>query len=453
MAATGRARRVKATWHDHADGSLRAVGLAASERDGLWRLERLAPGPDGAWWPGAPPSVLAEAIAATGLGLGEGGLVELARFMGRESSYALDGVEGVQAILLRGIAEAGGTRETVCRLRLTGPASSVETACAGLGEALSLAVPRGGLVAGVLGVAPALPGAEPVAADASVGDLIAAVLPSLIWPVLLGSAGLAASVSVERIHETRVAVRRLRSVLGVLRHSMASRSAETLHPMLRDVAHRLGVARDWDVFLDGTGAELAARLGEDRGAGRLLAAARRQQANAHASLSSALGGSRQRALERHLACLAALRPWEGAESQTLLLADRAAGFAAAVLDKRLRRVRRAGRGFRHLAPEALHALRKDGKRLRYAAEMFAPLFPGARARRFLKRLRAVQGTLGEMQDAEMAHDLLARLGSAGRGYASGLAAGLAEGRSGTVRAEAHAAWRRFGKAEAFWAES
>ncbi len=108
VAANGRARRVRVTWHDDAGGTLRAAGLAASERDGVWRLERLAPGRDGAWPPGAPPSVLAEASTATALGVGAGGLIEVARFTGRESAYALNGVEGVQAILLRGTAEAGG---------------------------------------------------------------------------------------------------------------------------------------------------------------------------------------------------------------------------------------------------------------------------------------------------------------------------------------------------------
>ncbi len=306
------------------------------------------------------------------------------------------------------------------------------------------------MAAGILGLAPALPGTEPVAAGTSVGDFIAAVLPSLVWPVLLGTAALAVSMSVEGIHETRVAVRRLRSVLGVLRRPTASGVAEALRPMLHDLAGHLGAARDWDVFLGGVGARLAERLGEDRDAARLLAAARRQRAAAYAALGAALAGPRQWALERQLACFAALRPWEEAGPEAMLLGESAAGFAAAVLDKRLRRVRRAGRRFNHLAPDALHALRKEGKRLRYAAEAFAPLFSGARARRFLKRLRAVQSTLGEMQDAEVARGLLARLGGAGRGYAGGLAVGLAEGRGEALRADARAAWRRFGKAEAFW---
>lgn len=451
VTASGWARRVEVRWHDDAKGTLRAAGCAVSKQDGAWRLERLVPGPDGTWSPGASPPVLARAATAAALGGGAVEVVEVARFTGRERAYTLDGPDGVQVVLLRGTVEAGAMRETACRVRLVGRPRGVEAACAGLGEALGLAVPRGGMAAQLLGAIPALPGAEPVAAGASVGEFVAAVLPSLAWSVLLGTTAVSTSMSVEAIHEARVAVRRLRSVLGVLRRPTASGAAEALQPMLRDLAGCLGAARDWDVFLGGVAARLAERLGEDRDAARLLAAARRRRLAAHAALIAALAGPRQRALERELACLATLRPWESGPGAAVL-ADGAAGFAAAVLDKRLRRVRRAGRGFRHLPPDALHALRKDGKRLRYAAEAFAPLFPGARTRRFLKRLRAVQGTLGEMQDAAVARDLLALLGSAGRGYAGGLAVGLAEGRGEALRAEARAAWRRFGRAEAFWAE-
>ncbi len=204
------------------------------------------------------------------------------------------------------------------------------------------------------------------------------------------------------------------------------------------------------MFVDGVGARAGGALNGDRdvrGCSRLRGGSGRPPVRRSAQRSPGQGSGRWSGSSP---AVAALRPWEEAGPDPALLAARATGFAAAVLEKRLRRVRRAGRGFKHLAPEALHTLRKEGKRLRYAAEAFAPLFPGAPTRRFLKRLRAVQGTLGEMQDAAVARDLLARLGSAGRGYAGGLAVGLAEGHGAALRAEARAAWRRFGKAEAFW---
>lgn len=433
-------------WHDTADFSLRQKTRAARECDGVWRLEPLAPGPDGAWLPGTPPPVLAEAITAARLGIATDALVEVARFTGREHSYALDGLDGVCATLLRGTVEAGDIREPACRLRLTGPPQGIEAACASLGEALGLIVPLASLPASALGVVAAPPGAAVVAADASLGEFVGAVLPSLVWPVLLGTAVLTAEISVAGIHETRVAVRRLRSVLGVLRRPLACAMAEALRPMLHGLAGRLGAARDWDVFLDGVGGAVAQRLGNDPQGARLLAAARRQRSAAYAALNATLNGPEQRALALQLTCVAALRPWEEA-----LLTEGGAAFAAELLQKRLRRMRRAGRGFKGLPPAALHALRKDGKRLRYAAEAFAPLFPGPATRRFLKRLRAVQNALGEIQDAAVVSDLLARLGATGRGYAGGVAVGIAEGRGEALRAEARAAWRQLSRAEAFWA--
>jgi CHAD domain-containing protein len=455
VAAQGRARRVAATWYDTADGTLGAAGMAALERGGRWRLEPLAPGLAApAWAPGAPAPALAEGITASRLGVAAEELAETARFAGREQAYALPGEhEGVEAVLLRGTVRTDAARGAVARLRLAGSAAAVEAACAALGEALGLAVPRGSVAAGVLGARPVA--SEGAARDPgeSVGAFIAATVARLTWPVLLECDAVGALPTAEGIHGARVAVRRLRSVLGVVREPAACAALEAVRPMLRDLAGQLGQARDWDVFLDGVGATLGARLGADPGvsgdAARLLAAARRQRALAYAALGKALAGPGQRALERRLACLAALRPWEAGPGAVLLGGD-ATGFAAAVLAKRLRRVRRAGRGFKALPAEALHGLRKDGKRLRYAAEAFAPLFPDAATRRFLKRLRLLQGALGELQDAEVARGLLGRLGTAGRGYAGGLALGHAEGRGDARRAEAAAAWRRFRRAEPFW---
>ena len=460
--ALGRSRRVAISWHDDSLGTLRAAGLAASQRDGSWRLERIVPRPDstsgGTWMPGTPAPVLAEAAQPKALGGALGALtgevVEVARFSGREQPFAIAGEDGVQLTLLRGAVETGASKRAVARLRLAGPAGQAGRLCTELAEALDLSIPRGGLAAEALGVTPAAPPVVPgaaIPARASVREFVVATLPSVIWPVLLETAAVSAAPSVEGIHRARVAVRRLRSILGVLRRPLASGAAEALHPALRDLAACLGAARDWDVFVDGVGARLSERLGDHQDAARLTVAARRQRSAAYAALGAPLARSGQRALERRLALFAALRLWEEPGSPGApILAQAAADFAAEMLDKRLRRLRRAGRRFEHLSIEALHALRKDSKRLRYAAEAFAPLFPKVKARRFLKRLRALQAVLGDLQDAEVARGLLAQLGSAGRGYAGGLAMGFAEGHRMALQADSYRAWRRFTKAEPFW---
>ena len=96
------------------------------------------------------------------------------------------------------------------------------------------------------------------------------------------------------------------------------------------------------------------------------------------------------------------RPWraDAAEATQQALDAPVAAFGRAVLDRRWQRLRRAGEDFETLDAEALHELRLDGKRLRYAAEVFAPVFGAKAGRRFLRsplvlrRLEAVESGNG-----------------------------------------------------------
>ena len=51
--------------------------------------------------------------------------------------------------------------------------------------------------------------------------------------------------------------------------------------------------------------------------------------------------------------------------------------------------------------EALHDLRKDAKKLRYAVECFGGLLPDAERKAFVRQLKELQDNLGEHQDAEV----------------------------------------------------
>ena len=132
-------------------------------------------------------------------------------------------------------------------------------------------------------------------------------------------------------------------------------------------------------------------------------------------------------------------------------------FAAATLDRRFRQLRKRGAGIKLLDAEALHELRLAGKRLRYAAELFAPLWPGKPAKRFLSRLAALQEALGLANDTHVARDLASGLGQPLEGapgragsWAVGLAEGFALARGAGARRDAIRAWRRLRRADSFW---
>ncbi len=53
------------------------------------------------------------------------------------------------------------------------------------------------------------------------------------------------------------------------------------------------------------------------------------------------------------------------------------------------------------APEQLHELRKDAKKLRYLLECFAAMIPAKRRKPYVRELRALQDNLGRHQDHDV----------------------------------------------------
>ena len=85
------------------------------------------------------------------------------------------------------------------------------------------------------------------------------------------------------------------------------------------------------------------------------------------------------------------------------------GFSG-VLDPTTLKTKRA-RGIRKLDAEALHELRKELKKLRYAADMLASIYPRKRVSAYLKALKALQDGFGSLNDAAMAEDTLTGAGA------------------------------------------
>jgi CHAD domain-containing protein len=91
-------------------------------------------------------------------------------------------------------------------------------------------------------------------------------------------------------------------------------------------------------------------------------------------------------------------------------------FAGRALCRFRRKVKEGGRNLRGTDDAARHELRKDAKKLRYAAELFALLFDGkseiARQQNFNVALEAVQDELGALNDLATVPLVLDRLGIA-----------------------------------------
>ncbi len=475
MTRIGRTIAVTTLWHDTPDGALAARALSLSEQRGRWRLEALHPSHRRPWPPGSPAPLLAEGDSPAGLhhALPEG-LAPVAALRGRRREFAMQpqgwprnsgGVAGetdapagpVRLTVLNGHLRGVAAEQPTCRLTLHGDAALLKPLAVELAGTIRLSVPRSGLAAAATAVArgnepaPRHEGPPATTPGLPLSDNVAVLIGQLLDTMLHWSAGAGAGVTPVPVHQMRVATRRLRSALNVLKHVAAFPDLVPLSAALRDTAARLGAARDWDVFLDGTAKRIAAAFPDEPRVRALLSAARRRRHAAYTELRAHLASPAFRELEVGLACASVLRPWDSEATPDPRLQQDTAVFAGMALEHQIKRVRRAGRGLSDLPIAAMHELRKDCKRLRYTAEFFLPLYPAKPARRFIKQLAALQEELGTLNDGAVAGGLMAHLGRAERSYAAGLVEGFVAAGALASRAQIAQAWKRFRKTPTFWA--
>jgi CHAD domain-containing protein len=82
-------------------------------------------------------------------------------------------------------------------------------------------------------------------------------------------------------------------------------------------------------------------------------------------------------------------------------------FSRKLMDKQERKVLVAGSHVNRHAPEEMHRLRIECKKLRYAAEFFRPLFVGMDT--YIAQMRGLQDLLGLMNDVAVMRQLLDEL--------------------------------------------
>jgi triphosphatase len=460
-----RGRAVRIVWHDSPDRALAQQGLVLAEQRPQWRLERLLPG-TASWPPGAPAPVLATGRTAAALGqtLPEtqtlpDTLVPLAAFDGRATSQNLATELGpVGMTLLTGAVRAFTGEHRSSRVRLEGAAAAVQALAIALTGELRVAVPRAGLAAEALAVAsgiapaPRREGAPELPAGLSVTEAFGYVVGHLCDVILYFAPPAAAGTDgPEPVHQIRVALRRLRSAIKVFRHVVRSTAVEAADTGLKALAARLGPTRDWDVFVTETAAAVAATFPAEPRLERLLAAAERRRRTCHDTLRSFLTGPDFRRIGIELACLAGEQGQPamlgvGEQAEPMVALEE---FAARVLRKRRKKLFAVDDDLAALEPPALHGARLHAKRLRYAAEIFAPLFPGKATHRFIRGLSRLQDRLGTFNDAAVAAGLVAEL-TGNHTFATGLVLGFVGARSGGTRQQIGTAWQKFHRLKPFW---
>ncbi|MFJ6807254.1 CHAD domain-containing protein [Streptomyces anulatus] len=214
----------------------------------------------------------------------------------------------------------------------------------------------------------------------------------------------------DSVHKMRVATRRLRSTFKTHRKILDREVTDPLGAELKWLAAELGLDRDQEVLDERLGSRIEAlpatlTLGPVRGRLRAWSAARRT--GSRRRIIDVLDGKRYLDLLDALDALSTDPPLRPA-------AGRAPGKALprAVLKDYERLATRVGHALgQQPGPErdaALHEARKAAKRARYAGEAARPAL-GKPAKRFTKRVKAVQTLLGDHQDSVVAREALRML--------------------------------------------
>ncbi|HHT8992977.1 TPA: CHAD domain-containing protein [Burkholderia cenocepacia] len=202
----------------------------------------------------------------------------------------------------------------------------------------------------------------------------------------------------EFVHQMRVALRRLRTLMRFFPRFTDDQWKDTLGVDLRWLAALLGTVRDWDVFATESLPALIAADGGGSDWDGTLDAARAQSMAARVELRQALHSARYARLT--------LGWLEWLSALALPAAD--GDDAPSLRRHATKRVRRL---FGHLygSPSltsldtaARHQVRIDAKRLRYALEFFASLASRRTRNETVKTLTRVQSVLGEANDAMVA---------------------------------------------------
>lgn len=248
--------------------------------------------------------------------------------------------------------------------------------------------------------------ARPIALGRGLAPVEAArtVVAMALAQLLANEEGVLRSDDPEFIHQARIALRRLRSVLRLFRDCIGRERSREWRQLLAGVARALGTARDWDVFATETLPALARAHGNAASYADLAtrAARRRAVARGHARAALCSPEYARAALEisRWLAIAEpAAAPGKGSLAR----------FGARIVRRRHKRLVREAANLGAMAPRDRHRVRIDVKRLRYGVEALASLFRLSDVDPYREALAGLQDALGEANDAANAMRLLAGL--------------------------------------------
>ena len=244
--------------------------------------------------------------------------------------------------------------------------------------------------------------------DESVVDLTQSCLSQFLanWPAFYRGDEIGA------VHQMRVSMRRLRSVLGLFSRAFPAGEFAGFRNEAKRIANVMGEARNWDVFmqllLDGP----AAAFTTEAGMAAILQQCRRYREAGYEAARELLADPATSRFVLTVEAFLARHGWRNgvpAEALDTLTAP-VLDFATANLLRLHRKVRKRGKHILSLTPHDRHLVRIELKKLRYAADLFGGLFTARnKVKQYAETAAGLQEELGHLNDLATARELLDRL--------------------------------------------
>ena len=263
---------------------------------------------------------------------------------------------------------------------------------------------RGYRLAGGVWRAPVKMSPPPLDAKMSAAEAFSAIAHGCLRQIMLNASAFDNGQEIEAVHQTRVAIRRLRAALALFRPVVADEVCPGIAAELKWLSDHLGATRDIDVLLTETIQPAMAREPDAPGLAELAAFIATRQTASRQILREAMTSVRGRKLMLDLLLWVEDGPWRrkalapGAEPESLkdLLARRLRGSR--------KKLAALGENLKTLPEAQMHEVRIRAKKLRYQAAYFDTLASEGKAARrfrtFVDSLERIQETLGMVHDAE-----------------------------------------------------
>lgn len=300
-----------------------------------------------------------------------------------------------------------------------------------------------------------------LSADSNIEEVMVASFGAALRQWLGNEAAVQDGRDPEGVHQMRVALRRLRSLLSLFRRQIPDAQRTALSAELRTIIQALGPARDLDVFELELLAPVRQARPDDPAPAALAPLVEKAKAVAYAQAKDMVAGRAYARTALRLSAWLEMRGWRlGADAPDAdQLASPSVEAAGELLDKALRKVRRQGRGFDDLSPVERHEVRIALKKLRYGADAFASLYDPAVVKPYARRISRLQDHMGRFNDAAVTGEIVEgllhdeTLPAAERQAAlqgGGLVVGWHAHAAAADEPDLRKAWHAFKRAKPFW---